>query len=63
MIIPVIEEVVVVERRWRLKEEVLVTKRRITTPHSQPVRLRTEEMHVERLPPRPNGPGTDQGSQ
>ncbi|WP_447985879.1 DUF2382 domain-containing protein [Nitrospira sp. Nam74] len=61
-IIPVIEEVVVVETRLRLKEEVRVTKRQITTPFSQPVRLRTEEVAVERLPPRRNGPGTEEGS-
>jgi uncharacterized protein (TIGR02271 family) len=63
MIIPVMEEVAVVETRWRLKEEVRVTKRQITTPGSQPVRLRTEEVHIERVPPRPNGPGKDEGSQ
>ena len=50
MIIPVVEEVVVVEKRWRLKEEVRVTTRHISTPHRQPVRLRTEEVHVERIP-------------
>lgn len=50
MIIPVIEEVVVVETRLRLKEEVRVTKRQISTQQRQPVRLRTEEVHVERVP-------------
>jgi uncharacterized protein (TIGR02271 family) len=51
MIIPVMEEVPVVEKRLRLKEELRVTKRQITTQRSEPVRLRTEEVHVERLSP------------
>jgi uncharacterized protein (TIGR02271 family) len=62
MIIPVLEEVVVVETRWRLKEEVRVTKRHITTPRSQPVRLRTEEVHVERVPPQSEPPSTRDGA-
>jgi uncharacterized protein (TIGR02271 family) len=63
MIIPVLEEVVVVETRWRVKEEVRVTKRQITTPLSQPVRLRTEEVQVERVPPRPDRLGKEEASQ
>ena len=50
MIIPVMEEVPVVEKRLRLKEELRVTKRRITTQRTEPVRLRTEEVQVERIP-------------
>jgi len=50
MIIPVMEEVPVVEKRLRLKEELRVTKRQITTQRNEPVRLRTEEVHVERIP-------------
>ena len=50
MIIPVMEEVPVVEKRLRLKEELRVTKRQITTQRSEPVRLRTEEVQVERIP-------------
>lgn len=49
MIIPVMEELIVVEKRLRLKEELRVTKRQITTPQSRPVRVRTEEVHVERV--------------
>lgn len=41
MIIPVMEEVPVVGKRLRLKEELRVTKRQITTQRSEPVRLRT----------------------
>jgi uncharacterized protein (TIGR02271 family) len=50
MIIPVMEEVPVVEKRLRLKEELRVTKRQIITQRSEPMRLRTEEVHVERMP-------------
>jgi uncharacterized protein (TIGR02271 family) len=50
MIIPVVEEVPVVEKRLRLKEELRVTKRQITTQQSEPVLLRTEEVRVERMP-------------
>ena len=50
MIIPVMEEVPVVEKRLRLKEELRVTKRQITTQRTEPVRLRTEEVQVERIP-------------
>ena len=50
MIIPVMEEVPVVEKRLRLKEELRVTKRQITTQRTEAVRLRTEEVQVERIP-------------
>ena len=50
MIIPVMEEVPVVEKRLRLKEELRVTKRQITSQRSEPVRLRTEDVRVERMP-------------
>jgi len=48
-IIPVVEEVVVVERRWKLKEELRVTRRRRTVSEPQRVTLRREEAVVERL--------------
>ena len=57
MIIPVMEEVPVIETRLRLKEELRVTKRQITTPRSELVRLRTEEVHVERVPAQSDPPG------
>jgi uncharacterized protein (TIGR02271 family) len=53
MIIPVLREVAVVETRLLLVEELRVTKRQITTQHTEPVHLRREELTVERLPPRP----------
>jgi uncharacterized protein (TIGR02271 family) len=51
MIIPVLREVAVVETRLLLVEELRVTKRQITTQHTEPVPLRREELIVERLPP------------
>ena len=50
-IIPIYEEVVVVEKRLRLKERWIITKRRTEVPASQPVHLRREEVVVERLEP------------
>lgn len=51
LIIPVLEEVLVVEKRLRLKEEVRVTWRRVVEPAPTRVVLRDEEVVVERLPP------------
>ena len=48
-VIPVLEEVVVVEKRLRLVEEVRVTRRRTTRRASERVTLRREEAVVERL--------------
>lgn len=48
-IIPVVKEVVVVEKRLMLIEEVHITKRRITTDDTQRVMLRREEVTVERI--------------
>ena len=50
-IIPLLEEVVVVERRLMVKEELRITKRRIEEQASQQVKLRREEVVVERLDP------------
>lgn len=60
-IVPVMEEVLVVERRLVLKEEVHIVRRRVTEPaEAQRVTLRREEIVVERdVPPggrRPSRP-------
>jgi uncharacterized protein (TIGR02271 family) len=47
-IYPVVEEVVVVEKRLRLVEEVRVTQRRATRQVREEVALRREEILVER---------------
>ncbi len=48
MIVPILEEVVVVQKRLRLVEELRITKRQEHTQVSQPVILRREEVTVER---------------
>lgn len=53
LIIPVLEEVPVVVKRLKLKEELRITRQQIRTPHSQSVRLRSEEVTIERTDLRP----------
>ena len=50
LIVPIIEEVLVIEKRLMLKEELHITRRRAVEPHSQVMTLRTEEATVERVP-------------
>lgn len=55
-IIPIFEEVVVVEKRLLLKEEVHITRRTVREHSQQRVVLRTEDVRVERTEaPRPEG--------
>jgi len=49
LVIPVLEEVLVVEKRLRLKEEVRVTKLQAESSEPQTVTLRSEELTVERV--------------
>jgi len=51
MVIPVLEEVLVVEKRLMLKEELRVTRRARVETESRTVTLRAEEAIVERLEP------------
>jgi len=50
-IVPVLEEVLVVEKRLVLKEEVRITKRKFEAHEPQKVLLKTEEPRIERLKP------------
>ena len=50
LIIPIIEEVLVVERRLRLVEEVRIERRVVTRPHRQTVELRRQQLEVTRRP-------------
>ncbi len=50
-IIPIFEEVLVMEKRVMLKEELRITKRQFETRNPQHVTLRNEEAIVERLEP------------
>jgi uncharacterized protein (TIGR02271 family) len=58
LIFPVLEEVLVVERRLMLKEEVRVSKRVTETRDPQTVTLRSEEVKIERVPADPGAKGT-----
>lgn len=49
LIIPLLEEVLVVEKRLLLKEELRITKRRVETHMPQRVTLRREEATVEHI--------------
>ena len=47
-VVPVYEEVLVVERRLVLKEEVRITRRRTVRQEKREVELRSEEVHISR---------------
>jgi uncharacterized protein (TIGR02271 family) len=49
MIIPVVEEILVVTKQFCLKEELRVTTKRLHTRHHQEVALRSEDVIVERF--------------
>jgi uncharacterized protein (TIGR02271 family) len=52
LVIPLLEEVLVVEKRLLLKEEIRITKQRVETHAPQRVTLRREEAVVERINPK-----------
>ena len=49
-IISVVEEVLVVEKRWMLREEIHIRKRHTETHQPQQIMLRSEEVQIERVP-------------
>ncbi|MEZ4728270.1 MAG: YsnF/AvaK domain-containing protein [Caldilineaceae bacterium] len=49
LVIPVMEEVLVVEKKLRLKEEIRISKYTEEIPHEETVTLRREEVSVERI--------------
>lgn len=49
LVVPVLEEVLVVEKRYRIKEELRITKVRRPRQHAETVRLKSEELNVERF--------------
>jgi len=59
LIVPVHEEVLVVEKRLRLRERLIITKRLVEEDHDEPVMLRAEEAVVERLEPGASHAETD----
>lgn len=48
-IIPVVREVLVVEKRLELVEEVHIIKHRTTVSHQENFTLKKEEVHIERI--------------
>lgn len=57
IIIPVVEEVLVVERRLVLKEELHIRKVRSTENHVEQVTLRQQNVTVDRVAPQSSGDG------
>lgn len=49
MVIPVVEEVLVVEKRYRIKEEVHIRRRREAETHEATLPLKAEELTIERF--------------
>lgn len=56
IIVPLLEEVLVLERRLVVREEVRIRRRRTETKVEHAVTLRSEDVVVERLDPRPGNP-------
>ncbi|WP_207431515.1 YsnF/AvaK domain-containing protein [Sabulibacter ruber] len=56
MIIPILQEVMVVQKRLMVVEELHITKHRVQTQETQHVNLRREEIRVERISPDEPGP-------
>jgi len=49
-ILSVVEEVLVVEKRWMLREEIHIRRQRIETHQPQHIMVHSEEVQVERIP-------------
>jgi stress response protein YsnF len=49
LILPILEEVLVVEKRLRIKEEIHITRTQREERHSETVLLKSEEVSVERF--------------
>ena len=62
LIVPVLEEVLVVEKRLRIREEIRITARSHQQPVSEHVVLRREHVSVERFDESPEPPGASPAS-
>jgi stress response protein YsnF len=49
LVVPILEEVLVVERRLRIKEEVRITRTRREERHAETIVLKSEQVSVERF--------------
>jgi uncharacterized protein (TIGR02271 family) len=63
LVIPVVEEVLEVRKRYVLKEEIRIRRRSVQRPHRETVVLREEEAVVERVDPRARPQGGHQGDE
>lgn len=61
LVIPLLEEALVVERRLILREEIRVRRIRSTVRHREEIPLRTEEARVTRIPAGQGSGGADEG--
>ena len=51
IIVPIVEEVLIIEKRFRLKEEVHMTRRAFEELHRERVTVRRQEAEIERIGP------------
>jgi len=58
LVVPVLEEVLVVERRLRIKEELRITRTRREVRHADTVMLRQEQVSVQRFDEAGDRPST-----
>ena len=58
LVVPVLEEVLVVERRLRIKEEVRITRIRREERHADTILLKSEQVSVERFDEAGDAPST-----
>ena len=59
LVIPVLEEVLVVEKRLVLREELRLRRTSASEPAEVPVTLRRQHAEIDRLPPRDTAPDTE----
>jgi len=58
LVVPILEEVLVVERRLRIKEELRITRNRREEHHAETVLLKAEQVSVERFDEHGDMPST-----
>ena len=51
VVIPLVEETLVVEKRLMVREEIRITRRRVEARDPRRVTLRSEQVEVDRVPP------------
>jgi uncharacterized protein (TIGR02271 family) len=56
LVVPVLEEVLVVEKRLLLKEELHIDRKQHTERHTETVPLKSEKISIERFDERPESP-------